>query len=405
MKFNYQARTEEGELQVGVIEAGSKESVLSILERGGLYITYLEEAERKPLYAKEIKIFRRVSRKEIVVFTRQLSILFKSAVPLVESLKTIGRQSANPLFREIISKITEDVNSGNSLSSALLSYPRQFSPFFVGMVKSGEAGGKLSESLLYLADHLEREHNLLVKVMGAFIYPVFILFLFFIMGIVMSIYILPGLVEIMEGYGGELPFMTKMTLSLFGIFAGYWWLFVILVIFLIVALPFFSRTKMGKKFFDRFLLKVPLIKDLAKKIYLSRFAENLATLISGGLPIARALEVTADVAGNEIYKNIILTTRDRVRKGETISSVLEKYPEYVSPLFLQMVLVGERSGQLANTLLNVVEFYQQEVERATDSFIKLLEPILILFLGLLVGGVVISVFVPLYELIGGMGAR
>ncbi len=405
MKFNYQARTEEGELQIGVVEAGSKEIALSILERYGLYITYLEEAEKKPLFAKEIRLFRWVSRKEIVVFTRQLSILFKSAVPLVESLKTIGRQSANPVFRDIILKITEDVNSGNSLSSALLSYPRQFSPFYVGMVKSGEAGGKLSESLLYLAEHLEREYNLSSKITGAFIYPVFIFFLFFVMGIMMSVYILPGLVEIMEGFGGELPFSTKITLSLFGIFAGYWWLFLIFGIFLIVALPYFSRTKTGKKFFDHFFLKAPLIKDLIKKIYLSRFAENLATLISGGLPIARALEVTADVAGNEIYKNIILTTRDRVRKGETISSVLEKYPEYISPLFLQMVLVGEKSGQLASTLLNVVDFYQQEVERTTDSFIKLLEPILILFLGLLVGGVVISIFIPLYQLIGGMGAR
>jgi len=400
MKFNYQARTREGEIQMGIVEAASQEAALSILQKYGLYVTYLKEVAKPPFYAREVKLLRGVSRKDIVIFSRQLSIMFKSGVPLAEALRVMVRQTSNLDFREKILKIAEKVEGGTALSQALQLHPREFSTFYVNMVKSGEVGGKLSDSLNYLADHLEREYNLQSKIQGAMVYPVFVLFLFLIIAVVMGIFVLPGLVEIISSTGQELSWLTKAVLFFSEVFSKDWWI-IILVLF---GLGFFFfryfKTPQGKKAFDKYILMVPGIGTLFKKIYLSRFAENLSTLIAAGLPIAKALEVTSDVVGSEVYRSIILKTMEEVRKGEPISSVLERYPETVTPFFIQMTLVGEKSGQLDNILLNVVNFYSQDVDRTVESFTRLLEPILIIILGIGVGGFAVSILLPLYQTLG-----
>lgn len=400
MKFNYQARTKEGEIQRGTLEAASKEAALALLEKYGLFVTYLEAAVKPPFYAREIRIFRGISKKDIFLFSRQLAIMFKSGVPLTEALTALAQQTPNPEFREKILKIAESIEGGASFSRALLPYPKEFSSFYVNMVKSGEMSGKLSETLSYLADHLEREYNFIARIRGAMIYPALVFVLFFVIAIVMGVFVIPGLVVILKEVGQEPPWITQMVISLSDIFRKSWWIIILAFLGFIIFIYYFLKTSSGKKFFDHFSLKIPGIGSLLKKIYLCRFAENLSTLIIGGLPIAPALEITGEVVGNEVYKSLILKTRDGVRKGEAISSILERYPEVISPLFIQMVSVGERTGSLDTTLLNIVNFYRQEIDRTVESFLRLLEPILIVFLGVVVGGLALAVLMPLFQTIG-----
>lgn len=396
MKFNYQARTQEGQIQTGVVEASSREAALTLLQKYGLYITFLEIA-KVPFYAKRIEISQRISRKDIVVFSRQLAIMFKSNVPVVEALQTLSNQTKNQNFKERILKISEKVEGGTSLSISLSSYPKIFSPFYTNMVKSGEVSGKLSEVLGYLADHLEREYNFYSKAIGAMIYPVFVFFVFLLILTLMVVFVVPQLSQVLEATGKEIPQITKMAMGLSSFLKRWWWVFILFFLGLGIFVFKFSRTKEGKKNIDKLSLKIPLLGEFFKKIYLSRLAENLSTLISSGLPIVRALEITGEIIGNDVYKTIILKTQEGVKRGEPMSSILSRYQEFFPPLFVQMTIVGERTGQLGPALMNIVNFYQSDVERTLDSFVSLLEPILIIGLGVIVAGLVMAFLLPIYR--------
>jgi len=396
MRFNYQARTETGEVQTGAVEASSREVAFNILKGHDLYVTILEEAAA-PFYAKKLRIFEMVSKKDIVLFSRQLSIMFKSNVPIVESLKTIAKQTRKFKLGDKILKISEEVEGGTSLSKALSLFPKIFSPFYINMVKSGEASGKLSDVFIYLADYLEKEQAFRSKIKGAMIYPIFILVVFVGVVSIIMVYVIPQLAEVLKGTGQELPLITQVVIAVSDFLKKRWWLVLLFLVGLIIGLWQFARSKTGKRFFDRNLLKLPLLGAFLKKLYLSRFALNLSTLISGGLPIAQALEITGDVVNNNLYKEIIFETRDQVKKGETISSVLDKYPNLIFPLFYQMVMVGEKTGTIDSSLLNVVGFYQEDVDRSLDNFVRLLEPIFIILLGGAVAGLMAAVLMPLYS--------
>jgi type IV pilus assembly protein PilC len=397
MKFNYQARTKEGETQAGQIEASSKEAAISLLQKYQLYVTDLEEIKSGPIYAKEIKFFKRISRKDIVLFSRQLSILFKSKVLLVEALAVISSQTKNPDFREKILKLSEEVEGGTPFSQALSRYPKIFSSFYVSMIKSGEVSGKLSESLSYLADHLEREYHLTNRMKGATIYPALVLFIVIGVLLLMIFFVIPQLTEVLEESGQELPLITELVISFSTFLRKFGWILILVIVGSLIFSFRYYQTVEGKKLFEKVLLKIPVVGAFLKMVYLSRFAENLSTLISGGLPISRSLEITGEVVGNTIYKEIILKAKDEVRKGESISSVLRKFPEFFPPVFTQMTTVGEKTGTLDTTLISIVDFYQEEVDRGIDNILNLLEPVLIIFLGLVVGGIVASILLPLYQ--------
>jgi type IV pilus assembly protein PilC len=398
MQFNYQARNKEGQIQKGIIDASSEEAALTILQKYGLYVTFLERARPAPVYAKSIKISKGASDKDIVVFARQMAIMFKSQVPIVEALSSIAKQIEKPEFRENIIKMSEEVESGTTLSNAFSLFPKLFTPFFINMIKSGEASGKLSEALNYLADHLEQEYNLRGKIKGAMVYPILVSVIFIGVIIMMVFWILPPLMEILKEAGQELPITTKIIIVFSDFIRSWWWALAAGMAASIFGIFRYRKTKEGKMFFDKNILKVPVIGPLIKKIYLARFAENISTLISGGLPIANALEISAEVVGNEIYKEIILETRDRVRKGETISSVLENYPKEFSPLFVQMVVVGEKTGRIEGSLGNIVSFYQKEADRSIDSMISLIEPLMLVIMGIGVGFLMVAIFIPMYQI-------
>ena len=399
MKYNYQARTKKGEIQTGIIEASSREAATTLLRKYGLYVTILEEVAAPPLYAKKIKIFERISRGDIVLFSRQLSIMFKSKIPLVEALRVLSTQARNPEFKEKILELSEEIEGGTSFSGALSRHPKIFSSFYIAMVKAGEVSGTLSESLEYLAEHLEREYHLAAKMRGVLMYPSLIIFVVFLVLALMIFFVIPNLSKVLVETDQELPTVTKVVIGS-SVFLREWgWILILGVVILILAGFRYYRTEKGKKFFDKTFLKLPIIGPFLKMINLTRFAENLSTLISGGLPIASALQTVGEIVGNTSYKEVIFEARDKVRKGEPISSVLARAPEVFPPVFVQMTLVGEKTGTLDSTLMNIVNFYKKEIDRTIDNFLSVLEPALIIILGVIVAGLMLAILVPLYQMV------
>jgi len=398
MKFNYQGRTKEGDIQAGTVEAASQETAVKVLQDYGLVVTFLERAGEEPFYSQRLKIFERVTRKDLVLFSRELAIMFKSEVSLIEALRTLAEESRNLNLKDKILKLGEAVEGGTSLSEALGLFPQLFSPFYINLVRSGEASGKLSEVLDYLSDHLEREYALVQKILVMTIYPLFILLVFVAVLLMMTLVVIPKLVTVLAAETQDLPWLTKAVIAFTDVFRQFFFPIVIVLAALVIFLYRYRQTPQGKKKIDQFLLRLPMVGNLLKMIYLSRFAENLATLVSGGLPIARALEITSEVVSNSSYQAIILEARDEVRQGEMISKTLKRSPELVPPFFGQMVMVGERTGRLAETLLNIVKFYQNEIERTIEALLSLLEPLLIIFLGGLVGLLIAAILLPLYQM-------
>lgn len=403
MKFEYQARTKSGDVKKGVIEAVSKMAAVDLLHKNELFPTIIKEEKKGKGLNTELKIFERVSSKEVVIFTREIAIMIESNVPPAKALEALGEQMSNRSFKEKIFKVSADIREGVTLSKAFSKYPNIFSTFYVNMLRSGEISGTLPEVLRKVADHLENEYYIKTKTMGAMIYPIVVLVVFAIIFTVVVVYIIPGLVEVLESSGAELPLVTKIVIGVSNFVVNYWWAVLLILIGIASFVYYYPKTKEGKQVTDAILLKVPVLGNFQKNIYMNRFAENLATLLSSGKPITEALEVTADLIGNNVYREIILQARDGVVKGQKISDSLVNYPKYISPLFVQMVAVGESTGKISETLMNVVRFYKTEIETFVDSISNIIEPVLILGLAGMVGLLVAAVFLPLYQIGGTLG--
>ena len=401
MKFNYQARSKAGEAQTGTIEASSQEAALALLQKNRLFVTFLEKTGvSQPFYAKQIKLFQRVSKKDIVNFSRALSLMFKAKIPLVQSLRSIAEQTKSINFKEKIFALAQEVEAGTLFSQALTAFPNLFSAFYVSMVKSGEASGTLSESLTYLADHLEREYHLASKIQGAMIYPILILVVVIGVLLLMMFFVIPSMSEVLLESGQELPFVTRMVIALSDFLRSWGWLAGLALLALGIFVFRYFKTINGKKFKDKYILRIPRLGSFLKMTYISRFAENLSTLISGGLPIVSALEITGEIVGNDVYQTIVFEVRDEVKRGERISRVLTQHPGEFPPILTQMVTVGEKTGTLDESLMSVVDFYRQEVERAVDNLLSVLEPVMVIFLGGIVAGLMGAILLPLYQMTG-----
>lgn len=385
-------------MQEGTIEASSKENALNLLRRKAVYVTYLQESGKGPFWTRQLEFFQHIKLKDVVMFTRQLAIMFTSSVSLVESLRAIGRQTSNKQFAEIIVKLAESVEGGSQLSGALEEYPDVFSPFYVNMIKSGEASGELSEILERLADHLEREYNLTSKVKGAMIYPAFVVVMAVIVLALMTFFVMPNISRVIQETGQELPLITRIILGASDAFRSWAWVPALFLIGAGIALFQYRKTSKGKAMFDRWLLSVPLVSSFLRMVYLSRFAESLSTLVAAGVPIAESLRISSEVVGNEQYKEIIMAARDGVQRGDRMSSVLSLHPKDIPAIFAQMLEAGEQSGSVDKTLSNVSRFYEQEIQRGVDTFLSLLEPVLIVGLGVFVGIVMAAVLIPLYQI-------
>ena len=402
MRFNYQARTKQGEIQTGIVEAGNRETAVDTLQRHDLVVVFLEKISEVPFYVRSLEFFQRIKTKDVVIFYRQLAILFEANVSPLDSLKILGQQVKNPLFRDLIFELEEDIKGGEPLSQAMNKHPKAFSQFYTNVVKAGEATGKLSEVLKYLADHAEKEYNLTHKIKGAFIYPITIFTLFIIVAILMMIFVVPQLASMLEELNQELPFTTRVLIGTSEFLKNWIWLILIILIILTIVLAKLAKKEKGRLIVDTIKLKIPVLGLLFQKIYLARFSESLKTLLIGGLPILKALDITADVIGNKVYEGIIKEAREKVKGGDHISSALANYPKQITPMVTQMIGVGEQTGELNNILEKVVSFYQQEVDRTVANLTQLIEPAMILILGAGVGILISSILMPIYNIASGL---
>ena len=402
MKFNYQARNKEGETQTGTVEAGTREAAIETLQRHDLVVVFLEKVSEVPIYARSLKFLQKIKTKEITIFYRQLAILFEANISPLEALRVLGEQTRNPLFKSLIFDVEKAIRAGESLSQAMAKHPKVFSNFYINVVKAGEVTGKLHEVLKYLADHAEREYNLNHKIRGAFTYPAFIFGLFAIVAVLMMIYVVPQLTSMLEEVGGELPFATKVLIFTSSFLKKWIWLVVLIVIGLVIALMRFIKTEKGGYILDVIKLKIPVFKSLFQKMYLARFAENLKTLLIGGIPILKALDITATVVGNRVYEKIIKEAREKVKVGGNISSAFANYPKEITPMVSQMVGVGEKAAQLDNILERIAIFYKEEVDRTVANMTQLIEPFMILILGIGVAFLVSSILMPIYNISMGL---
>lgn len=400
MKYIYQARSKEGKIETGTVEASTKEAAALLLQKYNIFVTSIKEQTPFIFRGGNIKFFNKVSKKDLAIFSRQLAVMLQSRVPVTQSLESLAVQIKNPNFKEKVSKISQLVQEGNSLSEALANFPEIFNVFYVSLIKTGEASGKISESLAYLSEHLEREHDITSQIRSAMIYPIFVICVLFAVIALVVFFVMPQLIAIIKQASAKPPLFTQIMISFYTFLMGYGWVLMIGFICLVIFIIYYFRTKEGKKKYDAIVLKIPLIGGFLKKIFLIRFAENISTLIGAGLSINIALEITRDTIENFVYKKILTETEEGVSGGEKISSVLIKYPDYAPPFVVQMIQVGEETGKLDQNLMEIVNFYNKEVKRAVETFTALLEPILIIFLGGVVAILAVSVIEPLYSTMG-----
>lgn len=397
--FKYQARTREGEPRDGNVEAPTLEAAIDILQKNGLVILSVDplSVTGSVIPKGAIRLFNRVKQKDVVLLSRQLATLFEARVPVIQALKTLVNESASLPLKEAMASILDEVNGGSSLSMAMEKSPHVFSPFYISMVRSGEESGKLQEVFTYLADYLERSFVLSSKAKNALIYPAFVFTSFIGVVVVMLVVVIPKLTAIFAETGQEVPFYTQIVISTSFFLRSYGWLVAIALIGGGVALWRFRQTPRGRAVLDELQLQIPIFGELYRKIYLTRFTDNLGTLITSGIPILRALQITAEIVGNRVYEDAIVKATNSVRAGNTIANAFEG-TKYIPPLVTQMIHIGEEAGQLDSILRNIAKFYQRDVDSMLDNVVALIEPALIIFLGVAIGGLVASILVPLYNL-------
>ncbi|MSU60546.1 MAG: type II secretion system F family protein [Candidatus Staskawiczbacteria bacterium] len=400
MKYVYRARTKAGKMETGTIEAYSREAASLLLQKYNIFVTYLEEQDKESSFLRFLQFESKVSRKELAVFFRQLSLMLQSRVPVVQSLQALSSQTNKASFKKILQEISSLVQEGVPLSEALSAYPKVFNNFCVSLVKSGESTGNISGSLAYISEHLELENDIMGQIRQAMVYPMFVvLVLFVVLGIIV-IEVIPRIMDLIKETNSKPEFFTSMMLGFYTFLASYWLHIVAGSFFIVVFLVYYFSTKEGKKNYDALSLGTPFLGGLLKKVYLARFCSNVSTLITAGISINKALKITEDTVSNVVYKGIISEIERGVSGGERMSLVMVKYQAYFPNFIVQMIKVGEETGKLDTTLMEVVRFYQKDIKRSVDLFSSLLEPVMIIFLGIIVAILAISVLSPLYGVLG-----
>ena len=400
MEFNYQAKNNQGLLIDGKIEAPTEDQAVNTLHQKGLVILSLEPVQ-KQLFARDVKsLFSRPSRKDVIIFTRQLATLVDADVPLIEGLYTLSQQNQKEAFRKVVEDVTAAIEGGATLSLALAEHHRIFGPFYISLIKAGEVSGKLHSTLTYLADYLEKSATLTSKIRGALAYPIFVLFAIIVVSTIVVTVVLPKLLVILKEAGAQsLPLSTRLLIATTDFVNSYIVLILILAVAGLVGFFYYIRSDQGRRRWDNLKLNVPQFKTLIRNFYLARLGETLSTLIKAGVPILNGLDITADVVGNTTYRMILLEAKENVRGGGTMSEVFANYDEFPT-LVTSMLAVGERTGRTDFMLDNISKFYKTEAENSVQNLTQLIEPVLLLLLGLGVGLLVSAVLLPIYSLVG-----
>lgn len=397
--FTWKGRGRGGEMQEGTLVAESREAAIANLRRQQIIVTAVTEKGKEFALPK---FGGSVPRKTIAIFTRQFSVMIDAGLPLVQCLEILGAQQDNRTFQKVLFQVRQDVETGSTLADALRKHPKVFDDLFCNMIAAGEAGGILDTILQRLSQYIEKIVKLRAAIRSAMIYPTAVIVI--AVGVVWVIltWVIPVFADLFIGLGATLPLPTRIVIGLSDFLAAWWWLILLMMGVGIFALAQYRRSYNGRRVTDKLLLKIPVIGMLLRKIAVARFCRTLGTLVSSGVPILDGLEITARTSGNAVVEDAIMATRKSVEEGKTISEPL-KQTEVFPPMVVQMIAVGEQTGALDSMLSKIADFYEDEVDEATQNLLALLEPVMILFLGIVIGGIVISMYLPMFDLVSKIG--
>jgi len=398
MKFKYSARTQEGEQQVGLVEAADRGGAVAILTSYNLFVLSIDEAEGSRWYERLFGFVNRVSMRDFMVFLRQFSTLLESEIPLNDALQSLARNTQNPILRGAISEMSSSISSGLSLSQSMERQPAIFPEFYVNVVRSAEITGRLDESMKFLADYAEKEVSWKSKLVNALIYPAFLIGLFVVVAVAMAVFVFPQIMPLFQEQEISLPVTTKVLFGATTFFISWWWLVITVLFLLTAAIVDYFRTPEGREIMDEMVLRLPLLGGFFKKIYIARFAESVNVLIKGGIPLTQALEIASHSVGNVVYRELIHDIAERVKAGERLSGLLLQNEVYFPPMVGQMVAIGENTGRLSDLLSRISSFYTAEVDNLSANLAELIQPILIAVIGVVVAVLFASVLLPIYNL-------
>jgi type IV pilus assembly protein PilC len=402
MLFSYKAVDQTGTPREGTVEAQNTESAIETVQGRGYTVIGVEPLnEKNALFDIDITWFERVSNKEVVILSRQIATLFEAQVSALRVFRLLSAEAENPKMQRILNEVSDELQGGSSISRALAKHPDVFSSFYISMVKSGEESGTLEKVFMYLAAYLDRMYQVVSKAKNALIYPAFVISIFICVMVLMLTLVIPRIAQILTDGGQELPIYTRIVIGLSDFFTNYIGLIAIFLAIGGVVLWQFSKTEVGKRAIDEFKLSIPFIGTLYEKLFLTRICDNLSTMLGSGISMVQALEVTSEVVDNDVYKEIISNTLIDVKGGKSFADSISEYPE-IPGILAQMSKVGEETGKLGEILGTLSTFYQREVNNSVDTLIGLIEPMMIVLLGLGVGVLLASVLMPIYNITGNM---
>jgi len=398
MLFNYKAIDKSGVESTGSIDAVNVDVAINSLQRRGFVISSIKANDEATGFSRSFVLFEHVSNKEVVILSRQMATLFGAQVSALRIFRLIASETENTMLRKSLIDVSDDLQAGSTISKALSKHPKVFSSFYVNMVKSGEESGKLDQTFSYLADYLDRNFAVTSKAKNALIYPAFVIFTFCTVMVLMLTMVIPKISGILTDAGQEIPIYTKIVIGMSNILVNYGGYVLIALIVGGIFLYRFAMTPQGKNIFASIKLDVPYVGALYRKLYLSRIADNMNTMLKSGIPMIKVIDLTGAVVDNRVYEDIMNKTSDLVKTGTSVSDAFAHYPEFIPGIMVQMVKIGEETGELGNILDTLAKFYQREVVNAVDTLVDLIEPIMIVFLGLGVAFLLASVLIPIYNI-------
>ena len=392
--FEYTARSQTGQIQKGQMDVASKDDVTAYLRKNRMIMVSVREAP------KQIKLSfgaPRIKTRDIVIFTRQFATMINAGLPLVQSLNILASQTENKALADVTRAVVYDVESGNTLADAFSKHPKAFSGLYVNMVAAGEAGGILDTILLRLATFLEKNDALVRKVKGAMVYPGVIISVAMIAIAVLLIFVIPTFQSMFASANLELPLPTRIVIGMSNFLIHFWWAILLAIGGIVFGVRSYYSTPAGRLQIDAAMLKAPVLGDVLRKSAVSRFTRTLGTLVSSGVSILEGLEITAKTAGNQVVHNAVMQSRQSIAGGETIAAPLEKSKVF-PPMVISMIAVGEQTGGLDEMLSKIADFYDEEVDVAVGALLSLMEPAMIVILGVIVGGMVIAMYLPIFDM-------
>jgi len=398
MKFKYQAKTKEGETQVGFVEAANRDSASAILTSHDLFVLSVI-ADHPPTALDNIAgFFGRVHRKDLVVFTRQLATLLEARLPLNNALKILFEQTTNVRLKEAISQVTDDIDAGISFSQAMERQGKIFPDYYIEMVRAAEVTGNLNEVATFLADYTEKEGDLATKASSALVYPGIVVGLFIIVAFILITFVYPSLGSVFAANNVALPWYTQLLLNT-GTFLNKWWIAVVIAVVALAAVTInYSQTKEGEALLDEAKIRFPIIKKVYSPVIMARFGNSAALLVHGGIPIAQALEIIGHMVGNVLYRDVVHDVAQDVRQGLLLSQSIAKHPDFFPPLISQMIAVGETTGKTEEMFSRLSSIYTREADEITNNLVDLIQPVLMIGIGGMVGLLFASILIPIYNL-------